>query len=119
VQDDRVAGYKVPRGTLVVVAPWILHRHRRLWDEPAAFDPDRFVEGRREAIDRFAYLPFGAGPRVCIGASFALQEAMVVLAAIVRRFRVDLVEGHRVVPVHRVTLRPEGGLPMRVARRAG
>ncbi len=119
VQDDRVAGYKVPRGTLVVVAPWILHRHRRLWDEPDAFDPDRFMEGRREAIDRFAYLPFGAGPRVCIGASFALQEAMVVLAAIVRRFRVDLVEGHRVVPVHRVTLRPEGGLPMRVARRAG
>jgi cytochrome P450 len=118
VEDDRVAGYKVPRGTLVVIAPWVLQRHRRLWSEPDAFDPDRFMPGRREAIDRFAYLPFGAGPRVCIGASFALQEAVVVLAEIMRTARFDLAEGHRVHPVHRVTLRPEGGLPMRVTARS-
>jgi cytochrome P450 len=117
IEDDRVAGYKVPRGTLVVVAPWILHRHRTLWTDAGAFDPDRFMDGRRDAIERFAYLPFGAGPRVCIGASFALQEAIVVLAEIVRTMRFDLVEGHAVTPVHRVTLRPEGGLPMRVALR--
>jgi cytochrome P450 len=117
VQDDRVAGYKVPRGTLVVVAPWILHRHRRLWDEADAFDPDRFGPERRERIDRFAYLPFGAGPRVCIGASFALQEAVVVLAEIVRTARLDLAEGHEVKPVHRVTLRPQDGLPMQVRLR--
>ena len=117
VEDDRVAGFRVPRGTLVVIAPWVLQRHRRLWSDPDAFDPDRFMPGRREAIDRFAYLPFGAGPRVCIGASFALQEAVVVLAEIVRAARVDLAEGHAVKPVHRVTLRPEGGLPMHLTRR--
>ncbi|KAA2235340.1 cytochrome P450 [Salinarimonas soli] len=118
VEDDRVAGYKVPRGTLVIVAPWILHRHRTLWSDPDAFDPDRFMEDCRGSVDRFAYLPFGAGPRVCIGASFALQEAVVVLAQIIRTARFELAEGHQVTPVHRVTLRPEGGLPMRVSRRA-
>jgi cytochrome P450 len=117
IREDRVAGYKVPRGTLVVVAPWVLQRHRRLWTDPDAFDPDRFMPERRDAIDRFAYLPFGAGPRVCIGASFSLQEAVVVLAEILRGVRVELAEGHEVKPVHRVTLRPEGGLPMRVTRR--
>jgi cytochrome P450 len=72
---------------------------------------------RRAAIDRFAYLPFGAGPRVCIGASFALQEAVIVLASIVRAARLELAEGHEVRPLHRVTLRPQGGLPMLIRLR--
>ncbi len=115
--DDRVAGYRVPRGSLVMIAPYVLHRHRTLWTDPDSFDPDRFMPDRRGAIDRFAYLPFGAGPRVCIAASFALQEAVIVLARLTAAVRLDLRPGHDVVPVHRVTLRPSGGLPMRVSLR--
>jgi cytochrome P450 len=114
IGEDRIGNLRIPKGSLVAIAPWVLHRHHRLWETPEAFDPDRFMRERRGSIDRFAYLPFGAGPRVCIGASFALQEAVVVLASIVRAARLDLVEGHEVRPLHRVTLRPEGGLPMRL-----
>ena len=73
--------------------------------------------GRREAIDRFAYLPFGAGPRVCIGATFAIQEASIVIATIMRHFTLRLAPGHVAWPVQKVTLRPKGGLPMIVRRR--
>ena len=117
IADDRIGNLRIPKGSMVAIAPWVLHRHRRLWDNPDAFDPDRFMPERRASIDRFAYLPFGAGPRVCIGASFALQEAVIVLASVVRAARLDLDEGHEVRPLHRVTLRPEGGLPMRLRLR--
>ena len=117
IGEDRVAGMKIPAGSLVIIAPYVLHRHRTLWDRPDSFDPDRFMPGRREAIDRYAYLPFGAGPRVCIGASFSLQEAVIVLARFVQNLRFELAEGHRVNPVQRVTLRPGGGLPMRISAR--
>jgi cytochrome P450 len=119
IEDDRIGNLKIPKDSMVAIAPWVLHRHRRLWDEPEAFDPDRFMPERRGAIDRFAYLPFGAGPRVCIGASFALQEAVIVLASVVGAARLELVPGHEVRPLHRVTLRPEGGLPMQLALRSG
>lgn len=117
IEDDRIGSLKIPRGSTVMVAPYVLHRHRTLWEDPDDFVPERFLPERRSLIDRFAYLPFGAGPRVCIGASFSLQEAMIVLAHIVRSVRLDLMEGHVVRPLHRVTLRPEGGLPMRLSRR--
>ena len=94
-----------------------LHRHKRLWREPDAFIPERFLPENRGTIDRFAYLPFGAGPRVCIGSSFSLQEATIVLAHAVRAARLDLVPGHAVRPVVKVTLRPAGGLPMRLSLR--
>ena len=100
-----------------MISPWVLHRHHRLWDEPERFDPSRFLPDARQRIDRFAYLPFGAGPRICIGAGFALQEAIILLAAITRHFRLDLALGHEVRPVQRVTLRPQGGLPMILRRR--
>jgi cytochrome P450 len=117
MKDDFIGNLRIPRGTLVTIAPYVLHRHRTLWEEPDAFMPDRFLPERRGAIDRFAYLPFGAGPRVCIGSSFALQEATVVLAHLLRRMRLDAVREHAVEPVHRVTLRPKGGLPMRLTKR--
>ena len=117
--QDRIGSLKIPKGSLVTIAPFVLHRHKRLWQDPSAFDPDRFLPERRGAIDRFAYLPFGAGPRVCIGASFALQEATIVLAHAVRAARWDLVDGHAIRPVHRITLRPEGGVPVTLRPRAG
>lgn len=115
--DDEVDGFAIPKGSLIIVAPWVLHRHRRLWRDPDLFRPERFMPGEREKIDRLQFLPFGAGPRVCIGQGFAMQEAVLGLAAIVRRFRLDLLPGHEVRPVHRVTLRPEGGMPMRIRHR--
>lgn len=113
---DELAGYPIKRGTMVVIAPYVLHRHRTLWSQPDSFDPGRFLPGEREKIDRYAYLPFGAGPRVCIGAAFALQEAVIVLATIVRHFTFTLAPGHTVWPVQKVTLRPRGGLPMVLQR---
>lgn len=116
VAADELHGVTIPPGSTVVYAPWVLHRHRKLWDRPGEFDPTRFLPGA-PAIDRFAYLPFGAGPRVCIGASFALQEAVVTLATIVQRCRLDVLPGVTIMPEHRITLRPKGGLPMLVTMR--
>ncbi|MGA0595914.1 cytochrome P450 [Enterovirga sp. CN4-39] len=118
IREDRIGAMKIPAGSLVMIAPYVLHRHRRLWENPDSFDPDRFMPGRRETIDRYAYLPFGAGPRVCIGSSFSVQEAVIVLARFVHALGFELAEGHRVTPVQRVTLRPGGGLPMRLRARA-
>ncbi|HEX8712427.1 MAG TPA: cytochrome P450, partial [Terracidiphilus sp.] len=117
--DDELAGVAVPAGAVITVSPYVLHRRRGLWDHPDAFDPSRFVGERRERIDRFAYIPFGAGPRVCIGMGFAVQEGIVLLAHLLRSLRFDLVEGQAVMPLQRVTLRPKGGLKMHVRRRGG
>ena len=116
-EPDVLAGQKIERGALVVIAPYVLHRHRRLWEDPEVFNPKRFLPPARAGINRFAYLPFGVGARTCIGMVFALQEATLVLAAIVRHFRLELVAGHRVWPMQKVTLRPQHGLPMRLRRR--
>jgi cytochrome P450 len=117
IGPDKLCGVAIKPGALVVVAPYVLHRHRSLWNRPDVFDPSRFLGGAREAIDRYAYLPFGAGPRICIGATFAMQEATLVLASIMKIFTLELARGHAVWPMLRVTLRPEGGLPMIVRRR--
>ncbi len=114
---DELAGRPIRKGTTVVISPYVLHRHRTLWSQPNNFDPNRFVGNSSETIDRFAYLPFGVGPRVCIGATFALQEAAIVIATAMRHFTLELAPGHVVWPVQKVTLRPKGGLPMRVRRR--
>jgi len=114
---DELHGEPVRPGSLIVISPYVLHRHRLLWDHPDAFDPQRFLGGAHAEIDRFAYLPFGAGPRKCIGSAFALQEATLVLAMIARHFSFQLKPGHPVWPMLRVTLRPAGGLPMIVSRR--
>jgi cytochrome P450 len=117
VGADTVGGRVIAPRTSVLISTWILHRHRLLWERPDDFDPTRFLPGRRENIARFAYLPFGAGPRICIGMSFAMQEAMVLLASIVRRYRLELAPGENVEPLARITLRPKGGLKMRLWRR--
>ena len=117
IGPDELAGEPIAPGTTIVIAPYVLHRHRRLWADPDVFDPRRFLPGARDTIDRFAYLPFGAGPRICIGATFALQEATLVLATVMRRFRLELAPGFSVWPLQRVTLRPRGGLPLRILPR--
>jgi cytochrome P450 len=114
---DELAGEPIKPGTMIVIAPYVLHRHRALWKKPDNFDPNRFFGDARETIDRFAYLPFGVGPRICIGASFALQEASIVIGTIMRHFTLELVPGFTPWPVQKVTLRPKSGLPMIVRRR--
>jgi cytochrome P450 len=117
IEPDVLAGESVDAGTMVIIAPYIVHRHRLLWDRPDIFDPDRFLENTGEPVHRYAYLPFGAGPRICLGAAFALQEATLVLAAIVKNFELRLAPGFEVEPLLRITLRPKRGLPMLLRRR--
>tara|TARA_B100000949_G_scaffold139267_1_gene122427 strand:+ start:171 stop:1505 length:1335 start_codon:yes stop_codon:yes gene_type:complete len=107
----------IPKDVTVLVMPWTLHRHRKLWDRPGAFIPQRFLPENRGGIDRFQYLPFGAGPRVCIGATFALQEAVIALAVLLGRFRFDVLPDTSPWPVQKLTTQPGGGLKMRVTPR--
>jgi len=114
---DVLAGIPIKAGTMIVIASYVLHRHRALWQAPTSFDPNRFLGAARNSIDRFAYLPFGVGPRICIGAAFAIQEASIVVSMIMRHFTLEMAPGSAPWPVLKVTLRPKGGLPMIVRRR--
>ncbi|YBV95652.1 cytochrome P450 [Phyllobacteriaceae bacterium JZ32] len=117
VEDDRYRDLKIGKGSTVLAMPWTIHRHRLQWENPDAFIPARFHPENRGQIDRFQYLPFGAGPRVCIGASFALQEAVIALAVLLSRYRFDTVSQTRPWPVQKLTTQPEGGLPMKATPR--
>lgn len=116
-QDETGETVTIEPGTTVLVMPWTLHRHTLFWDRPEAFMPSRFLPENRGDIDRFQYLPFGVGPRICIGATFALQEAVIALGALLSEFRFDCVAETKPWPVQKLTTQPEGGLPMRVSRR--
>jgi cytochrome P450 len=117
VGPDRLCGHDIPPGTLVVVSTWLLHRHRQLWRDADLFDPSRFLGEARGRIGRFSFLPFGAGARVCVAASFAMAEAIILLSSLARHFRFEAVPGHEVAPLHRITLRPANGLPLKLIRR--
>ncbi|MGD9509468.1 MAG: cytochrome P450 [Geminicoccaceae bacterium] len=114
---DRLLDETVPAGSMVVIAPWILHRHRRRWAHPERFDPTRFLPGA-PPVDRFAYLPFGVGPRICIGAQFAQIEAVLMLARLVKEFRLEIVGPKRVTPVAVVTTTPDRAPVFRLVPRA-
>jgi cytochrome P450 len=118
LEDDEIGGVKIRKGTSVNVLPWVLHRHRSLWDDPEAFDPDRFSPERSGNRHRFAYLPFGAGPRVCIGQVLAMNESILALAGLAQRYSARLAPGAEVLPKANVTLQFEKGLPMILDRRA-
>ncbi len=107
-KSDVLCGRDIHPGDTVVLPIYALHRHHTLWPDPDRFDPSRFADPK--AIDRFAYLPFGDGPRICIGANFALQEAVIILATLLSRFRFKPVPGKEPKPVMILTLRPEGGV---------
>jgi cytochrome P450 len=113
---DTAGGIAIPAGAIVMIAPWVLHRHRRLWDRPEQFDPARFLPGA-PAPERCAYLPFGVGPRVCIGAQFALTEATLVVAGMIRAFRIVLSDAEPVAPVAIVTTQPDHPPQFRLAPR--
>ena len=115
--DDELGGFRLPKGWLAFVVPYVLHRLPTFWPEPDAFDPDRFLPERNAARPKFVYLPFGAGPRQCIGNQFALIEAHLVLATLAQHYRLHLVPGHRVDPWPLITLRPRFGMPMVIERR--
>jgi len=116
-EADRYNNVEIPKDCNVLVNLWALHRHEKLWERPDSFDPARFYGGARARIDRFQYLPFGMGRRVCIGQKFALQEAAILIALIFKSRRFDYAAPKPPWPLMRITLQPEGGMPMRVSAR--
>ncbi len=112
--DDVLAGRFVPAGSLLILSPWLLHRHPQLWSAPGSFDPDRFSPTRRGSTPREAFIPFGAGPRMCIGRDFAYVEGVLLLSALAREFEFRPLPDHKVVAAPLVTVRPADGLPMRL-----
>lgn len=109
----------VKAGSIISVSPWLIQRHRRYWQEPDAFDPDRFDDPATTEAQRHCYMPFSKGPRVCLGASFALQEATIILSGLARRFKFDPVPSFEPKPVGRLTVRSANGILLRVGKRAG
>jgi cytochrome P450 len=117
--DDIVGGYLIPQRVNVFLSPYITHRHPEFWTNPEGFDPEHFSPERSAGRPRYAYFPFGGGPRQCIGNNFALMEAQLVLATIAQRFRLDLAAAYRPVPQAMITLRVRDGMPMVPIRRSG
>ena len=117
VAADRIGEHEVNPGDIVSIWPWLLHRHRDLWDDPDRFDPDRFLPEARAARHRFQYLPFGGGPRLCVGMRFSTIEALAVLAHWLRGWRFAPLPGRQVEVSGMITMRPKNGLPLLLSRR--
>lgn len=116
IGPDRLGDVAVPRGALIMMSPWVLHRHLRLWKDPDAFNPSRFM-GEAPLAHRFAYMPFGAGPRICVGAQLALTEACLVLAMMIQRFHVALADARPVLPTAVIVTQPDHAAPFRLRPR--
>lgn len=117
VSEDEIMGKKVPAKSMMIISSWLLHRHELLWEKPYAFNPERFMPDAAKKIHPFAYIPFGAGARVCLGKHLGIMEAVLLLAMTAQKFRLSLKPGHRVEPLGRMTLRALDGIPMRFERR--
>jgi cytochrome P450 len=117
IKDIEIGGYCIPAGANVVMSQWIMHRDPRFFSDPEKFDPDRWSTENSSKLPKFAYFPFGGGPRQCIGASFAMMEAVLLLATIAARFQLRAVERHPVVPVPSFTLRPKEGIRVALRKR--
>jgi cytochrome P450 len=116
IEADEIEGYAIPAGAEIAVSPYVTHHDPALWPAPFKFDPQRFTPERSTGRRRYAYIPFGAGPRVCIGNNFALMEAQLFLAAAAQRYRLDLIPGRPVETEALITLRPKDGPWMTVQR---
>ena len=117
VADSAIEGHAIAAGTSVLMPIYAIHRHARRWDNPDAFDPTRFAQEREKAMSRYQYMPFGAGPRICIGMAFAMLEAAAILATLLQHARFAPADDREPVPVARVTLIPKGGMPLKVSWR--
>ena len=117
VEDCEIGGYPVPAGTTIFLSPWVMHRDPRFFDRPEEFVPERWTDGFEKSLPRFAYMPFGGGPRICIGNRFAMMEAVLLLATVVRRFQLQGPPERPVVPYPSITLRPKGGVWVKFAQR--
>jgi cytochrome P450 len=118
VEELEIGGVVVPRGAMVFLSEWVIHRDPRFWEDPERFLPERWLDGLAERLPRFAYFPFGGGPRKCIGEAFAWTEGVLVLATLARRWRLRLLPGQRVEPLPLITLRPRNGIRVRVEARS-
>jgi cytochrome P450 len=119
VSDVELGGYELPKGSWIALAPYVTQRDPRFFANPDQFDPERFAAGRAEQIPPYAYVPFGAGPHVCIGNTFAIMEMTLVVSTIVQQFRVALAPSQREVELEPdIMIRPKGGLRMAVSERA-
>lgn len=114
MRDTRIGNKKIKRGALVIVAPWVLHRHQEYWPDPDRFDPDRFLAEREKDIPANAYIPFGIGPRICAGAAFASIEAVLIIARLIRDFDFIIEKPEKVWPAARLTTRPTEQIMVRV-----
>jgi cytochrome P450 len=119
IEDVEIGGYTVPKGSGVTLAQWVVHRDPRWFDAPEEFRPERWEGDLLKRLPRFAYFPFGGGPRQCIGNNFATMETALVLATIAQKFRMRLVPEHPVVPMPTITLRPRYGIRMVLESREG
>jgi cytochrome P450 len=115
---DELGGYPIPANSTVVILPYLTHRHPDFWDNPEAFDPDRFLPERSEGRPKFAFFPFGGGPRLCIGHAFSTMEAQIILAMATQRYRVHLVADQPIELSQSLTLRPRHGLKVTLEPRA-
>lgn len=117
IEDVTIGGFEVPKGSLVTVSTYALQRDARFYHDPERFDPERFARGWEDRIPRYAYLPFGGGPRICIGSGFAMMEARLILATVAQRYKLAVEAAESIRPVQMVTLRPSGPVRVRVERR--
>lgn len=118
IGEDTLLGLRVPQGSTVMISPWLLHRHVKLWENPSIFDPERFSPERSASRARFSYLPFGGGKRICIGAAFSLAESTILLATLAQRYSLRMAPGHRVEPQGLITLRARYGMKMLLTPRS-
>jgi cytochrome P450 len=117
MEDVDLGGYHIPKGSIVIMSPYVMHHDARYFEQPEAFRPERFAPGYEERLPKYAYFPFGGGPRVCVGNQFAMMEANLVLATIAQRFHVSLAPGQPVEMQPMITLRPRGSLRMTLTER--
>lgn len=118
MEATRIGGRRIRKGALIMIAPWTIHRHEKLWRDPHRFDAGRFLPGSEEKIESGAYIPFGYGPRICIGAAFATVESCLIVARLARRYDLERADDAVIEPVARLTTRPRNELRLRVRRRA-